>query len=218
MRETLGALAATVAFVVPMTSTAVPASAGTARDIALPTSAEVTSIYPEMENEEPIRGRWGVSAHDFDRVDGRLRCDRYRDFRGVENRSALFSRNVTNLTLLDVSVYVLRFRTAADAETLVRQYRSFARTCRGTHNTTDGEGGKAKMKVRTWSPASIGDSSTGLLDAFIQSGDTVWRRTIASRVARTVTVVEVAPPKGTGSRSRAIAMTRLAVAKATATS
>lgn len=215
MRRTIWTVAAGVALVVPMLAGSPAASsAGTTRDLGLPTSVELTAIYPDLENERPIRGNWGVSAHDFARVKGRLKCDHYRDYRGVARRGAYFSHNITNSKLIEISVDAVRFRTENEAQAVVRHYRKFARVCRGTHRTTDGEGGSATMKVRRWRLAPIGDASAGMLDAFIQYGDTVWRRTVVARVGRTVSVVVVAPPNGVGSEARALELAQLAVVRA----
>ena len=173
---------------------------------------EVASIYPALEKAVRIGDRSGIFASHTVVKNGRRHCDRYRTFKGTSNRNnSWFSTGEQETVTLNQSV--VRLPWARDAKAVLRHYRHFVRVCEGDHATTDGEGGRATMRVRTWDATGPGDGSVGVLEAFSQQGLTTWRRLVAVRVGRVVTVVEAEIPSGMGSASRLLAVAELAAAK-----
>jgi len=171
---------------------------------------QAASVFPGLKGGTRLEGRSGIVAPRFVKTHGRLKCDRYRVFKGVSRRDAyFFNVNVPRSMTLDQDV--TRFRTVRRAKALMRYYRTYLRTCRGTHRTTDGQGGKAWMKVRRWQPPRIGADSIGVYEAFIQYGGADWTRTIVARTGRTVTVQEVIPYVGKVGTKRAIRISRKAI-------
>ncbi|CUR56173.1 exported hypothetical protein [metagenome] len=86
---------------------------------------------------------------------------------------------------------VVRFASKAHARALVQRYRFFTKRCVGDVHTDDGEGGKVLLKNRAWIPPRVGDESSGMLIGWVQGGSTDWRRVVAVRVGRTVSVIDV---------------------------
>jgi len=177
------------------------------------TLAEAETVYPQLRGRHDDGHRdeyaFGIDAPDF--TTSPLHCDRYRSYRGTSRVQGYFY-SVSGPSFAPSETFV-RMRTTAEAHAVLQHYRAYVRACTGTHPTTDGEGGKATMKVRGWKPRRVGDERVGLLDAFIQYGDTTWRRTLLTRVGRTVLELVVEPRRGTGSASRAADAGDLALAK-----
>lgn len=203
---TSGALAASVM------AAAAPASAGPVTGPEMLTVSEVAVVYPELADAERIRSSGGITAPRAVMKDGHLRCDRYRSFRGTSRRHTLFFETISEKSVT-LGQHVVRMAGVADAKGVLRHYRRYMSACEGSHATTDGEGGRARMVVRAWQAPRVGDGSVGLLVAFAQHGTTTWRRTLVARVGRSITVQEVEPYSGTGSADRLVTLSQLAVAR-----
>ena len=212
MKKLLAAVITTGALVAGVLTAAVPASAAPLTRDDMLTRQDVVSVYPGLADADRRRLDHGLTAPHAVTRDGRLHCDRYRLFRGSSNRHGwFFSTTSQDSVALDQGV--IRMTGTTRAEAVLSHYRSYARTCEGSHATTDGEGGRARMVVRSWSAPRLADGSVGLLVGFVQHGTTTWRRTLVVRVGRTVTAQEVEPYSGTGSADRLVAVSRLAVAR-----
>jgi hypothetical protein len=103
-----------------------------------------------------------------------------------------------SVSLIDQNV--VRFASVRDAKDLLQRYRFFSKRCVGDVDTDDGEGGDVRLKNRAWIPPRVGDESTGMLIGWFQRGSADWRRVLAVRVGRTVSVLDVSftdvrPPK-----------------------
>ena len=163
---------------------------------------EAETVYPQLRgrHDDGHRGvyTFGIDAPDF--TTSPLHCDRYRNYRGISRVEGYYYSLSGPSFALDENI--VRMRTTAEARGVLAHYRAFVRACTGTHATTDGEGGKATMKVRAGTPGEVGDERVGMLDAFIQYGVTTWRRTLLTRVGRTVMLLVVEPRRSTGSASR----------------
>lgn len=200
------------ALVVTVMVVGAPASAGPIAFAELLTRHDVSSVYPGLADADRVGDRHGLLAPRTVTRDGRVRCDRYRTFRGDSSRHNWFFSTFTRRSVaLDQAV--IRMPGATRARAVLRHYRGFARACEGRHGTWDGEGGRARMTVRGWQTPRLGDGSVGLLVGFSQQGVTTWRRTLVVRVGDTITAQEVEPFSGTGSDERLIEVSRLAVAK-----
>jgi hypothetical protein len=180
-----------------------PAAAAPLDKKDLLTLAEAESVYPQLRgrHDDGHRGLYafGIDAPDF--TTSPLRCDRYRNIRGVSRVEGYYYPVSGRSFALDENI--VRMRSTAEARGVLAHYRAFVDACTGTHATTDGEGGKATMKVRGWHPRRVGDERVGMLDAFIEVGGlTTWRRTLLTRVGRTVMLLVVEPRRGFGSASR----------------
>ena len=179
-----------------------PAAAAPLGKANLLTLDEAESVYPQLRgrHDDGQRGLYafGIDAPDF--TTSPLHCDRYRNYRGTSRVEGVYYTLSGPSFALDENI--VRMRTTAEARGVLAHYRAFIEACTGTHATTDGEGGKATMKVRGWHPRRVGDERVGMLDAFIQSGVTTWRRTLLTRVGRTVMLLVVEPRRGFGSASR----------------
>lgn len=215
MRRLLATTSA--ALVVLLAGASGPASAGPAS--AAPVTAadlltldEVVSVYPDLEGGDRLQGKYGLTAPKAVMKDGRLHCDRYRTIRGTSRRNASFF-DIDSETVLNLGQGVVRLAGARRAKAVLRHYRGYLRACEGTHRTTDGEGGRARMKVRAWSAPQVGGGSVGMLVAFVQHGETSWRRTLVVRTGRTITVQELEPYAGKGGAARLVRLSRTAVRK-----
>ena len=103
-----------------------------------------------------------------------------------------------SVALIDQNV--VRFSSKAEARALVQRYRFFSKHCVGNVRTDDGEGGDVLLKNRAWFPPGRGDESAGMLIGWFQGRGVDWRRVMAVRVGRTVSVIDVSyvdirPPK-----------------------
>jgi hypothetical protein len=179
-----------------------PAAAAPLGKANLLTLDEAETVYPQLRGRHDDGARnvyaFGIDAPDF--TTSPLHCDRYRNYRGTSRVEGSYYSLSGPSFAFDENI--VRMRTTADARAVLAHYRAFVEACTGTHATTDGEGGKATMKVRGWHPRRVGDERVGMLDAFIQGGLTTWRRTLLTRVGRTVMLLVVEPRRGTGSASR----------------
>jgi hypothetical protein len=209
------ALFAALLLMVGLTPLVAPAPA-TAAPIAksqLLTLDEVASVFPQLlkrrDDANQDRFRFGFDAPAY--WTSPLRCDHTRAYKGTSRATA------NTYTLLGPSFNVLesivQFRTKHEARSVLEHYRDYAKVCRGRHATDDGEGAAATLEVRAWRPAAVGDERVGLLDAFTVYGDTQWRRSVVTRVGRTVVFMVVEPTRGTGNAAQSVKGARLAVAK-----
>ena len=206
-------IAVTVIALVPLLAAASASASGerlTTHDLL--SKRQAGSVYPALARGTRYKGRYGIVAPRFATVHGQLKCDRYRTLKGVARRDAyFFNVNVPRSMTLDQAV--VRFRSVQRAKAFMRYYRTYIRKCRGTHPTTDGEGGKARMKIRPWRTPRTGGGSVGMLEAFIQYGGADWRRTVVARTGRTVSVQTLIPYKGKADPKRAIRISRKAIAQ-----
>jgi hypothetical protein len=179
-----------------------PALAAPLDKTKLLTLDEAETVFPQLRgrHDDGHRGVYatGIDAPDF--TTSPLHCDRYTNYRGTSRIEGYFYSLSGPSFGLDENV--VRMPSVAAARGVLAHYRSFIRTCAGTHPTTDGDGGKATMTVRGWDPRRVGDERVGMLDAFIQYGVTTWRRTLLSRDGATVLLLVVEPRRGFGSASR----------------
>ena len=153
--------------------------------------------------------RFGLGVPEFSASP--LVCDETRYEKGVSNVVGSYYPVQGPYFSLDETIVELRSGAAARA--LVQHYRDYARVCRGTHPTTDGEGGAAQQRVRAWQPKEVGAERAGVLEAFVQGGRTGWFRTLVTRVGRTVVVLQSEVGRGLPSARELTAATRLAVEK-----
>jgi hypothetical protein len=190
-----------------------PAVAAPLGKASLLTLTEAESVFPQLRGRHDDGHRnvyaFGIDAPDF--TTSPLHCDRYRNYRGTSRVEGVYYSVSGPSFTFDENI--VRMRTTAEARGVLAHYRAYVEACAGTHATTDGEGGKATMKVRGWEPRRVGAERVGMLDAFIQYGLTTWRRTLLTRVGRTVLLVVVEPRHGTGSASRAAEAAELALDK-----
>ncbi len=194
--------------VAPGPATAAPVTKG-----QLLTLDELESVFPQLlerrDNANQDRFRFGMDAPAY--WTSPLRCDHTRLYKGTSRATA------NTYTLLGPSFNflesIVQFRTTHEARSVLQHYRDYARVCRGSHATDDGEGNAATLLVRGWRPGRVGDESIGLLDAFTVYGDTQWRRSVVARVGRTVVFTVVEPNRGTGNAAQSVEGARLAVAK-----
>ena len=125
-----------------------PAAAAPLDKKDLLTLDEAETVYPQLRgrHDDGHRGLYafGIDAPDF--TTSPLHCDRYRHFRGVSRVEGYFYTVSGPSFALDENI--VRMRTTAEARGVLAHYRAFVDACTGTHATTDGEGGKATMKVR----------------------------------------------------------------------
>ena len=191
-----------------------PAAAAPLDKTDLLTLAEAETVYPQLRGRHDD-GQRDVSRFGIDRA-------RLHDLSAALRPLPELPRHQPRARLLLLAERavvrprprgIVQLRTRAEARAVLAHFRAFIEACRGTHATTDGEGGKATMKVRGWQPRRVGDERVGLLDAFIQYGDTTWRRTLVTRLGRTVLLLEVEPRRGTGSAARVADAADLALAK-----
>lgn len=203
---------ALVAALVPL-GVAAPALATPLGKANLLTLKEAETVYPQLRGRHDDGAHnlyaFGIDAPDF--TTSPLHCDHYRTYRGTSRaQGSYYSLSGPSFALTET---IVRMRTTAEARAVLAHYRAFVKACAGTHATTDGDGGKATMKVRGWQPQRVGDERVGLLDAFIQFGLTSWRRTLLTREGRTVLALVVEPRHGTGSSSRIVDAADLALTK-----
>jgi hypothetical protein len=174
---------------------------------------EAETVYPQLRGRHDDGARnvyaFGLDAPAF--TTSPLHCDRFKNYRGTSRtEGAYYSLSGPSF---DLTEDLVKMRTPAEAHGVLEHYRSYIRACTGSHVTSDGEGGTATMKVRGWHPQRVGDERVGMVDAFIQYGEDNWRRTLVTRVGRTVLVLVVTPRRGTGSASRIVEAADLALTK-----
>lgn len=188
MRLSVPALVSVLVLLTPSSVVAAPAPVD--RDHLLGLD-DYTLVYPDLfraDESDAIRivRRSPLFAPD--------RCeDQARVVRGASRISGSVSPEISgraDVALIDQNV--VRFTSRRQARALVQRYRWFSRNCVGNVRTDDGEGGAVTLKNRAWAPPRVGDQSAGMLIGWFQSGGGGdWRRVLAARVGRTVTVIDV---------------------------
>jgi hypothetical protein len=174
---------------------------------------EAETVYPQLRGRHDDGARnvytFGLDAPAF--ATSPLDCAQFKNYRGTSRiEGAYYSLSGPSF---DLTEDLVRMRTPAEAHGVLEHYRSYIKACNGSHVTSDGEGGTATMKVGRWHPRRVGDERVGMVDAFIQYGEDNWRRTLVTRVGRTVLVLVVTPRHGTGSASRIVDAADLALTK-----
>ncbi len=165
---------------------------------------DYTSVYPDMRDPSRIVLRSPLFAprgcEDQDLV-----------VRGTSRIFGSVSPGARRRSVSLIGQTVLRFRTRAEARALVQRYRSFSTHCVGNVATDDGEGGDVTLKNRAWIPPRVGDESAGMLICWVQGGLDDWRRVLAVRVGRTVSVIDVSFTDIRPPRSQVLELGELAV-------
>ena len=202
LSSTISILAALAALLAP-SSGAAAAPAPVTRDDLL-TLSDYEAVYPEMRDPLRIVMRSPVFAP-------RGCEDRGQAVRGTSRIFGGVSPGVRRRSVSLIDQNLVRFRTVAEARALVQRYRHFSRQCVGNVATDDGEGGDVTLKNRAWLPPRVGDESAGTLIGWVQNGFTDWRRVLAVRVGRTVSVLDVSYTDIRPPRSRVLELGELAV-------
>ncbi len=150
------------------------------------TMSDYRAVYPDMKDAFRIAGRYSLFAPKQCEDQGYLVPSRRRN-RIYGSVSMTSKKN--SVALIDQSV--VRLPTKRAARKLVRRYRHFGRVCKGNQHTDDGEGSAVTLKIRRWVPPRVGAQSGGFLLGWFSQGGRDWRRVLAVRVGRTVSVVDV---------------------------
>lgn len=155
--------------------------------------ADYATVYPDLRDPFRIESRSPLFAP-------RGCDDQSAVVRGAGRISGSVSPELRRRSASLIDQVVIRFRTEREARALVQRYRHFSKRCVGDVDTDDGEGGDVRLKNRGWFPPRVGDQSAGMLIGWFQSGSADWRRVLAVRDGRTVTVIDVSftdvrPPK-----------------------
>ncbi len=190
-----------VGLVVAPPGTAAPAPVGREHLLTL---TDYASVYPDMD--DPIRvvlrspvfaprgcEDQGVAVRGDSRIQGSVSPASKR--RSV----ALIDQNV------------IRFGSTREARLALQRYRFFSKHCVGDVRTNDGEGGTVVLKNRAWIPPRVGDEATGMLIGWLQDGSLTWRRVLATRVGRTVSVLDVSFTEVRPPRADLVALGELAL-------
>lgn len=164
-------------------SPALSAPAPVTRDHLL-TVADYESVYPDMRDPSRIVLRSPLFAP-------RGCDDQDLLVRGTSRILGSVSPTIRRRSVALIDQNVIRFRSTREAEALLQRYRHFSRRCVGDVDTDDGEGGDVRLKNRAWFPPRVGDQSAGMLIGWFQRGSADWRRVLAVRVGRTVSVLDV---------------------------
>jgi PknH-like protein len=212
LRSGLVGLCVVIVSAVSPLALAVPAHADPVSKQDLLTLAEVQTVFPELSDQHAgnqDRFHFGMDVPAY--WTSPLRCDHHRSYRGTSRAAASsYSLSGPDFTFGES---IVQFRTTHEARSVLQHYRDYARVCGGRHATDDGDGNAATLEVRSWRPGRVGDETVGLLDAFTVYGDTQWRRSVVTRVGRTVVLTVVEPGRGPGDADQAVDGARLAVAK-----
>lgn len=190
MRLSVLVLVSVVALLAPSPVAAAPAPVTRAH---LLTVDDLLTVYPEMDDPLRVVLRSPVFAP--------RGCDDQREVvRGASRIGSSVSPTSHRRSVSLVDHNVVRFRSVKAAKALLQRYRHFSKQCVGNVDTDDGEGGDVLLKNRAWFPPRVGDQSAGMLIGWVQGGATDWRRVLAVRVGRTVSVLDVSftdvrPPK-----------------------
>ncbi|TGN66295.1 sensor domain-containing protein [Nocardioides eburneiflavus] len=194
MRATALAPVSVLVFVLALLapSPAVSAPSPVTRDHLL-TSADYLVAYPDMRDPSRIVLRSPLFAP-------RGCDDQDLLVRGTSRILGSVSPSVRRRSVSLIDQNVVRFASVREAKDLLQRYRFFSKRCVGDVDTDDGEGGAVRLKNRAWFPPSVGDQSAGMLIGWFQRGSADWRRVLAVRVGRTVSVLDVSftdvrPPK-----------------------
>jgi hypothetical protein len=156
-------LMSVLTLLVPSPALSVPAPV--TRDHLLTTS-DYTSVYPDMSDAVRIVVRSPLFAP-------RGCEDQSRVVRGSSRIEGSVSPSVRRRAVALINQNVVRLGSRARARALVRSYRSFSEEC------------------VAWFPPRVGDQSAGMLIGWLQGGSTDWRRVLAVRVGRTVSVIDI---------------------------
>jgi hypothetical protein len=173
-------------------SPAVSAPAPVTREHLL-TVADYVSVHPDMRDPSRIVLRSPLFAP-------RGCDDQDLLVRGTSRILGSVSPVVRRRSVSLIDQNVIRFGSTREAKALLQRYRHFSKRCVGDVDTDDGEGSAVRLKNRAWFPPRVGDQSTGMLIGWFQRGSVDWRRVLAVRVGRTVSVLDVGftdvrPPK-----------------------
>ena len=193
LARTLAAVVSVGALVAPS-----PVAAGAAPEVPLTRSHLLTSddyvgVYPDMRDPSRSVLRsplfWPRGCDDRGLV-----------VRGSSRIQGSVSPGVRRRSVALIDQNLVRFQSRREARALVRGYRFFSKECVGDVRTDDGEGGRVLLKNRAWFPPRVGDQSAGMLVGWFSRGSVDWRRVLAVRVGRTVSVLDVdftdvRPPK-----------------------
>jgi len=157
------------------------------------TRADYLAVYPEMRDPSRIVLRSPLFAP-------RGCDDQALVVRGTSRLLGSVSPGVRRRSVSLIDQNVVRFGSEREAKELLRRYRHFSTRCVGDVDTDDGEGGDVRLKNRAWFPPRVRDQSAGMLIGWFQRGAVDWRRVLAVRVGRTVSVLDVSftdvrPPK-----------------------
>ncbi|WP_224276645.1 hypothetical protein [Nocardioides lacusdianchii] len=197
MRRTLARTLAVVVSVGALVAPS-PVAAGAAPEDPLTrthllTSDDYVSVYPDMRDPSRSVLRSPLFAP-------RACDDRAVVVRGSSRIQGSVSPGVRRRSVALIDQNLVRFDSRREARALVRRYRLFSKECVGDVRTDDGEGGRVLLKNRAWFPPRVGDQSAGMLVGWFSGGSVDWRRVLAVRVGRTVSVLDVdftddRPPK-----------------------
>ncbi len=206
MRRTTISLATLVVVLLGLLAPATAARAPVGRADLL-TLADYATVYPDMDDPIRIVMRSPLFAP-------RGCDDQEQVVRGTSRILGSVSPASRRRSVALVDQNVVRFASRRAARELVQRYRFFSRRCVGDVRTDDGEGGRVVLKNRAWFPPRVGDESSGMLVGWAQGGSTTWRRVLATRVGRTVSVLdvsftEVRPPQDDLLALGALAVERL---------
>lgn len=158
------------------------------------TLGDYESVYPRLRQPFRVVLRSPVFAP-------RGCEDRGKVVRGATRIQGSLSTGARRRSVALIDQNLVRFETVRQARSLVRRYRHFSKACVGDVQTDDGEGGQVLLKNRAWQPPRVGDQSAGMLIGWFSGGSATWRRVLAVRVGRTVSVLDVSfadvrPPQG----------------------
>ncbi|NYE34939.1 hypothetical protein F4692_000043 [Nocardioides cavernae] len=209
MRPTVAVTSAVLTCVLALL---VPSSAGAAAPAPLGKAdllsvSDYTTVYPDLRDPFRIESRSPLFAP-------RGCQDQATVVRGADRIFGSVSPDVRRRSAALLDQHVIRFRTEREARELLQRYRHFSTRCVGDVDTDDGEGGDVRLKNRAWFPPRVGDQSAGMLIGWFQGGFADWRRVLAVRQGRTVTVLDVSftdvrPPKDGVVALGELALTRL---------
>lgn len=190
---TLAAMVSAGALVVPFPVAAGAAPADPLTRTHLLTSDDYASVYPDMRDPSRSVLRSPLFAP-------RGCDDRALVVRGTSRIQGSVSPDLRRRSVALIDQNLVRFESRREARELVRSYRLVSEECVGDVRTDDGEGGKVLLKNRAWFPPRVGDQSAGMLIGWFSRGSVDWRRVLAVRVGRTVSVIDVdftddRPPK-----------------------
>jgi hypothetical protein len=200
------ALAALVVILAPAPVVAAPAPPAPLTRQHLLSLEDHMVVYPDMR--DPVRTvlRSPVFAP-------RGCEDRGIAVRGTSSIQGSVSPDVRGRSVALVDQDLVRFDSVREARALVERYRHFSKRCTGDVDTDDGEGSAVRLKNRAWFPPQVGDESAGMLIGWFSRGAADWRRVLAVRVGRTVSVLDVSFTDVRPPRRGVLALGRLAVSR-----
>lgn len=201
---TSAALACVLAVLAPVSAGAAPDPLGKADLLSV---GDHTTVYPDMRDPFRVESRSPLFAP-------RGCEDQAAVVRGADRISGSVSPDVRRRSVALIDQSIIRFRTVREARELLQRYRHFSKRCVGDVDTDDGEGGDVRLKNRAWFPPRVGEQSAGMLIGWFQGGFADWRRVLAVRQGRTVTVLDVSftdvrPPRDGVVALGELALTRL---------